>query len=83
MTGTESLPRRILTFTSKASFTLLLTLDMNLQMLLPRCVLATATATANATASLIAGMHAALHHAEDRYIHEFQQGSRPIPHCVT
>ncbi len=75
MTGTESLPQQILNSTSKAIFTLLLRLDINLQMLLQRCVLA----TANATASPFAGMYAALHHAEDRHIHEFEQGSRPTP----
>ncbi len=38
-----------------------------------------ATAIVNATASLFAGMYAALHHAEDRHIHEFQQGSGLTP----
>lgn len=38
-----------------------------------------ATAIANATASLFAGMYAAMHHAEERHIHEFQQGSRTTP----
>lgn len=77
MTGTESLLQQILNSTSKAIFTLLLRLDINLQMLLQRCVLA--NATANATASPFAGMYAALHHAEDHHIHEFQQGSRLTP----
>ena len=75
MTGTESLPQQILNFTSKAIFTLLVRLDVDLQMLLQRDV----CLQLNATTSLFAGMYAALHHAEDPHIHEFQQATRLTP----